>query len=149
MGMGNTVRRAILALAMASAGCGSTGIGPDMTGLSVPVLVGPVHRIGGGRADVGSRVQEVEGEASQTIVASSSTQDYGSYTVTTTRTSTLTSDTVAAGISAAAVGVPGCVVLVKDLKAAQHYHISLFAWGSRYVWIQSEVWRPATGGGGR
>jgi len=151
MGTGAGLGVIAAALALLAGGCADTRVGPQMGGVGVPVMFGPVIRLGGGAAEPDPVVQTVEGEACRTIVAtsSSSSQNYGSYrvTTTTTTTSTSTSDNVASGIVTASLLAPGCVVTVKGMKVVQHYHISLFAWGSQYVWLQSEVRRTGAGGG--
>jgi hypothetical protein len=130
---------AFVLLAVLGAGCNSPPTGPNMVGVPFPVLVGPVERIGGGSGGLGRKVQTVEAEASFSVVASSSTQDYGSYRVQTTTTETFALDSAASTIVGASGGIPGPVAKMRDLKAVQHYHVSLAGLTSRYVWVECDL----------
>lgn len=134
-----------------AAGCSMPGTGPNVSTVAFPVLVGPVDRLGGGRGDLGKRIQRVEAEATFSVVSSSSTQQYSGYQVTTTRTETFQGDAVASTIHGSAAGVPGALVKLNDLKAVQHYHVSLFGVMSRYVWVEADIFGAdgrGTGGAG-
>jgi len=134
-----TVRRATILLFISTMipfinGCSAYQVGPNASGLKVPVLVGPVHKIGGGQVRLGAKKMTINGEACHMSTGSGANP----------QPRVEWSDSLAIGLREAGAGVSGGAVTVNEITAGSIYHISLAAMEKTCVLVTSDVWIPDT-----